>query len=224
MTDTNSNATSARFFNQMVAAVLKAEAALKAAPWGDTEEKRSAHNVARESLEAARESLITAIRLAPWGRNGAAFITDCGNGPGASSERERTLYINGLRRAVVYYNYHSPSQNSGWIQVFTAEKAKEERQVRREGKRKWDATYEAEIELVAKALAEANITHVDEDTCELSIDGWTYTSGQMGGYFWKEGHLNVSAKGAFRRAEKIQKAAMRQPCRFDSPFAGLKIG
>ncbi|MBU4315440.1 hypothetical protein KJ673_03480 [Patescibacteria group bacterium] len=213
------NQMSPRSFNHLIAALSAAEASLEANPWGESDETQAAHKVARGELHDARESLSTAIRLAPWGRNGCVFISDRGDGIGSRS-RERGLHINGRLRAVVRYEY---GETGGWVDVISTVKAEEEYRARRESARAWDTSYKALLEEVALALLEAGIIQID-NCYELIVDGWRYEYGQMGGCFRKDMHPGVSAPGALSRARKILEASMRQQCRFDSPFAGLKLG
>ncbi|KKR63730.1 MAG: hypothetical protein UU04_C0013G0001 [Candidatus Uhrbacteria bacterium GW2011_GWC2_40_450] len=125
--------------------------------------------------------------------------------------RNRPLYVNGRRRAVVSHDHRSREAYTGWLEIIPAEQAESEYQEKLARARQWDVTYQANLERVARALWEAGVTEVDwlEDD-GLRVGDWTYVSGQMNGYFRNaDWSVRVSANGALRRAVAIDRVEWR---------------
>ncbi|KKW41825.1 MAG: hypothetical protein UY92_C0013G0024 [Candidatus Magasanikbacteria bacterium GW2011_GWA2_56_11] len=189
----NHAAVSPRNFNRMVEFVLEAARELDRNEWGPTPEQQASHNAAFETHGVARAELREAVVNAPWGQHGAVFITERARGI-ASSDRLRSLYINGLLRATVTCG----GSSHGWfISVFTVDEAKEMREQLRAERRAYAYAYMAERERLIGDMK-------DFDHMEASSFGdWTFVGGQKGGYFFREDeehYIGVAAESALDAA------------------------
>ncbi|MBP7992061.1 MAG: hypothetical protein KAZ30_00185 [Candidatus Magasanikbacteria bacterium] len=182
--------TSARQFNLLVTEALAAEAAHASLVYTGKSEEAEALELASTRRKAAYAALKAAMEAAPWGQNGAVFITRRQIYV-ASQRWQQTLWVNDRPRAVLY--------NSGWVEVFTPQEGEEMRARAREDNQADHAAYQEERKLLIQAL------HEEGQTTLADFGEWSYYEGQEGGTFSRgasaSGKLfTIGAPGAMRAA------------------------
>ncbi len=144
-------------------------------PWGPVPEQQRMHEAAREQRDAARIALREALDNAPWGQNGAVFITDRALLIG-SPDRVKTLYINGVPRATVVCQGRS---NPRLSEVLTVQEGREIRDQLRVVRR-----IVAEIYMAERAQLIADLESYGHMKATAFGD-WDYYDGQEGGTFFR---------------------------------------
>lgn len=193
----------ARQWNTLVNGVVKLEQLLRVTSW-----VCASYQTTKKALAEARETLRQALERAEWGPNGCSFVTRRAQAIGSIDIRT-DLYLNRRHRATLWA--------SGRVDVHSAEDAEVKFQKEKKECREDDQKYKKDLEVVARLLWEQNITNLDihshwdnPNYGREIVLGWTYWTGQDGGYFQNEDGLTVSARGALKRAGKIE--AEEGPC------------
>lgn len=181
----NEKMLSARQWNALVRAVEGAGKDLEAIPWPEPGSLAAEYEDAQAALKAAREELGWALEAAPWGANGAAFITRRQSGIGRGDSIV-SLWVNRRLRATCV---------NGWVEVVAPAVAAQQRLDSREAGRQADGEYKESRQELADLLWEQNIRSPQD------VGGWVYHEGQQGGCF----HLHdssvwISAPGAMTAA------------------------
>jgi len=141
-----------------------------------------------EDLKEAGKALKEALENAPWGQNGAVFVTIENLSPPGErfSGVVKTLYINSKKKATLSTGKHYRVKN--WVEVFTLEEGEQDlKKLQKEEERR---AYDEERQLLIDALRERRL---EEPT---SFGEWAYIDGQKGGYFSREKKPRISARGA----------------------------
>lgn len=177
-------------WNELVEEVLAAEIRLESTPWpqdaADWEGQTKRHAAARESLDAARANLRSAMKETAGGQSGCAFITYCSR-HGRCNPDTASLWINRRLRASL-----APD---GRVTVIGKEEAKTARLQTKAAGSLRDREYKELRKELARLLLELDI-HEPRDFGE-----WKFREGQMGGYFYRGNHKDcISADGALKAA------------------------
>lgn len=197
-TTTTMSTTTAREFNVLVEAVLRAKTKRDSiVPWGN----REAASAADEALESAQEALRSAMKAQPWGQKGAAFMAVHDNAFWRRPRQEnRFLYINGRERARLFGDR---------LEVVSAEQAEAKFRAGKKFGRAREAKYGEQLEELGRLLWRLGMSELPSG--EFGVGGWEYVEGSKGGCFCaanndEDGNtVIISAPGAFRRAAKILK-------------------
>jgi hypothetical protein len=204
--ETNTTPVSARQWNLLVQRVLDAELWKECTGW-----KNPVHQEeAKILVESAYQVLKEAMRVAPWGANGCAFVTRRSAYFGGSSCDNDSIVEVWLNRRL------RATRKDGRIEVFSAEKAEETYVQHKEAVRKWTAQYEVNAQAAARLLWESGVSDLSQCDDGVAIGPVTFGAGQCGGYLtWIDNdprspryrcHVYVSAPGALRRAAAIAEA------------------
>lgn len=175
----------------------------------ESERFNLAHKRKVEACDQLREALITA----PWGQNGAAFVTVRSNFPGGSGQT-RTLWIN--RKEVAWID-----TSEGWVVLIDPATAQQNRLAFKRRARKKQELYLAERDLLIQELVASG-----HDTF-ASFGQWRFEDGQKGGTFFRTSlipnYICVAAESAMQAADTLR------PCvptlsdeDFDDEFGGRR--
>lgn len=153
------------------------------------------------------------LLAAPWGQNGAAFVTVRSNFPGGSGQT-RTLWIN--RKEVAWID-----TSEGWVVLIDPATAQQNRSAFKGRARKKQELYLAERDLLIEELVASG------QSAFASFGQWKFEDGQKGGKFFRPSlipnHLCVAAESAMQAADRLR------PCvpilsdeDFDDEFGGRR--
>lgn len=192
-----SNKLSASQWIDLILRVEDAELWKKCSNW----EYQDQWQAAEIRLHSARQELVEAMRSAPWGANGCAFITRRAPRIAAHCTEERVIEVWISRRLRARYNGQR-------VEVFSAEQAEAEYASLKEVRRSAFVRYQKNAQLAARILWEAGITELGWEDRGTEIGGITFVDGQQGGILtWRDSGngdiIAVSAPGALRRARAV---------------------
>lgn len=178
----NNTTAPAAKWNSLVADLVSADEAIADFSWGTLSPKDC------QALEAwreeARDRLRVAFDAAEWGPNGATFIRVNSGWPHMDGTF-KSLYVNHRLRAMY---------RGGYVYTYSDEESEEMYQGKKNEIRLTNKAYEEERKLLIRNLQSKGHAKLE------SFGSWTYTPGQKGGTFHREGHVRVGAYGALRGA------------------------
>lgn len=136
-----------------------------------------------------RDNLREAIIDAPWGANGASFVTHRSEWPHGGGEY-RSLYINNRLRVVVSEGPYCPSLD----RVLSPQEGEQEYQDRKKRQRKAQDLHDKERRALVVDLAVYGVQSPQ------TFGEWSYQDGCEGGTFCRSGGVSVGAPGALQEA------------------------
>ncbi|MSU75109.1 MAG: hypothetical protein EXS55_01150 [Candidatus Magasanikbacteria bacterium] len=149
-----------------------------------------AAEVANNGRKEAYDALRAAFESAPWGRNGSVFITNRADSIGGSTST-RTLHMQGRRVATC--------DDDGWVKLVDPAQAEAQYAEVRKRNREYDLAYKAERDMLVDRLVETSHSEAS------SFAEWTFSDGQMGGFFNRQGSaICVAAQSALAAAAKLR--------------------